>query len=486
MKPCRIPITASVWLLAAFFAMAGLAGCHSSGPIPSSPPCLVAACGPQVVSLEGTLTGLVGSRLAVQNENGGNEEGGIPINGAASNGASVAFTVGNWNTAYNLTVQTQPTNPSQTCVVANGTGTTGGAGSTVTNIEVTCTTNPPRFVYVANRGSNNISAFTVDAGNGTLAAIAGSPFAAGNLPVALAVDPTGTYAYVVNQTDATISAFTIDRASGALVSVNGSPFATGTSPTSVAIDPSSSFVYVTNGGANTVSAYAITAGSGALTALTGSPFATGTLPDSVAVQPFDIGLVGVLVANESDGTVSVFSIDNNTSHNGALSANGSPFPAGNSPRALTIDPSGQFIYLADATSNTLSGFSGSTADGVPASNGSAITGSPFATGSNPSSVAVDPLDNFVYVANQGSNNISAFALNAATGALTSIAGSPFAAGTQPSAVAVDPTGMFAYVANAGSDTVSVYAIDATTGALSPISGSPFVTGTQPSAIAISD
>jgi 6-phosphogluconolactonase len=487
MKPHRIPITASVWLLAAFFGVAGLAGCHTSGNnVGRGPPCLVAACGPQVVTIEGTLTGLVGSGLQVENENGGNEVGGIPINGQASNGASVAFTVGNWNTAYNLTVQTQPTNPSQTCVVANGTGTTGGAGSTVTDIVVTCTTNPPRFVYVANRGSNNVSGYTIDAGNGSLAPIIGSPFAAGNLPVALAVDPTGTYAYLVNQTDSTISAFTIDRTSGALTPVSGSPFATGTSPTSVAIDSSSSYVYVTNGGANTVSAYAITAGSGALTALPGSPIATGTLPDSVAVGPFGIGLVGVLVANESDGTVSVFSIDNNTSHNGALTASGPPFPAGNSPRALTIDPSGQFIYLADATSNTLSGFNGSTADGAPASNGSAITGSPYATGSNPSSVAVDPLDNFVYVANQGSNNISAFALNAATGALTSIAGSPFVAGNQPSSVAVDPTGMFAYVVNAGADSVSVYAIEVTNGALTPIAGSPFLTGTQPSAIAICD
>jgi 6-phosphogluconolactonase len=93
---------------------------------------------------------------------------------------------------------------------------------------------------------------------------------------------------------------------------------------------------------------------------------------------------------------------------------------------------------------------------------------------------------FVYVANQGSNNISAFSLASPTGALTPVAGSPFAAGNQPSSLAIDPTGAFAYVVNTGSDTVSVYAIDAAGGALSPISGSPFVTGTQPAAIAISD
>jgi DNA-binding beta-propeller fold protein YncE len=70
--------------------------------------------------------------------------------------------------------------------------------------------------------------------------------------------------------------------------------------------------------------------------------------------------------------------------------------------------------------------------------------------------------------------------------LTVVAGSPFAAGTQPSSIAVDPTGMFTYVVNSGSDTVSVFAIDATSGALTPIGGSPFATGTQPAAIAISD
>ena len=231
------------------------------------------------IELDGSLSGLVGSGLVLQN-------GQINI---AINGPGTIRPVGNsllWvgTRAGDVTVATQPTNPSQTCVVANGTGTTGGLGSSVTNITVTCTTNPPRFVYVANRGSNNVSAYTVDAGNGTLAPIAGSPFAAGNLPVAIAVDPTGTYAYVANQMDATISAFTIDRASGALMSVNGSPFPTGPAPSSVAIDSFSSFVYVTNGAAGTVSAYTINAG-GALTAVTGSPFATGATTSEVPVDP---------------------------------------------------------------------------------------------------------------------------------------------------------------------------------------------------------
>ena len=131
---------------------------------------------------------------------------GSQLNGPEANGANVVFGAANFSSSYSLAIATQPTNPSQTCVVTNGTGTTSGT-SNVTDIVVTCTTNPPRFLYVANRGSNNISAYTVEPTGGTLVAIAGSPFATGNLPVAVAVDPTGTYAYVANQTDATISAF---------------------------------------------------------------------------------------------------------------------------------------------------------------------------------------------------------------------------------------------------------------------------------------
>ena len=49
----------------------------------------------------------------------------------------------------------------------------------------------------------------------------------------------------------------------------------------------------------------------------------------------------------------------------------------------------------------------------------------------------------------------------------------------PSAVAVDPTGKFAYVGNDGSNNISAYAIDANTGALTPVTGSPFSAGLNP-------
>jgi DNA-binding beta-propeller fold protein YncE len=51
-----------------------------------------------------------------------------------------------------------------------------------------------------------------------------------------------------------------------------------------------------------------------------------------------------------------------------------------------------------------------------------------------------------------------------------VEGSPFPSGKEPGAVAIDPAGTFAYVANAGSDDVSSYAIDPATGALRDVLG----------------
>ena len=88
-------------------------------------------------------------------------------------------------------------------------------------------------------------------------------------------------------------------------------------------------------------------------------------------------------------------------------------------------------------------------------------------------MAVEPSGKFAYVPNFGSNNISAYTIDATSGALTPVTGSPFSAGRGPYAVAVDPSGKFAYVANLDSNNVSAYTINAASGALTRVKGSPF-------------
>jgi 6-phosphogluconolactonase (cycloisomerase 2 family) len=148
---------------------------------------------------------------------------------------------------------------------------------------VTCTTNPPRFAYVVNRGSNNVSAYTLDVASGALTTITGSPFPAGNMPVAIAVDPTGKYLFVVNQGGSTLSAYLIDRSSGALTGVAGSPFPTGALPSSLVLSPDQSVVFVSNQSDNTVSILGPLS-DGALTANFIPTLATGAAPRSLAID----------------------------------------------------------------------------------------------------------------------------------------------------------------------------------------------------------
>ena len=63
-------------------------------------------------------------------------------------------------------------------------------------------------------------------------------------------------------------------------------------------------------------------------------------------------------------------------------------------------------------------------------------------------------DFFLFTANGGSGNTSAFLANGTSGALTAVAGSPFAAGGNPTSAAVDPAGKFLYVTNLISGDVS--------------------------------
>jgi DNA-binding beta-propeller fold protein YncE len=67
-----------------------------------------------------------------------------------------------------------------------------------------------------------------------------------------------------------------------------------------------------------------------------------------------------------------------------------------------------------------------------------VAGSPFPAGFGSLSVTVDPTGQFAYVANRGfspdNGTVSAYTIDGTTGALTEIAGSPFPAGSFPRSV----------------------------------------------------
>ena len=104
----------------------------SSGTIAAANVTNVAiTCATGAFALTGTVSGLAGTGLVLQNN--GADDLPISADGPFSFPSPIAS-----GAAYNVSVKTHPSGPSQSCTVASGTGTVGSAD--VTNVTVTCAT----------------------------------------------------------------------------------------------------------------------------------------------------------------------------------------------------------------------------------------------------------------------------------------------------------------------------------------------------------
>jgi 6-phosphogluconolactonase (cycloisomerase 2 family) len=485
------------------------------------------------VSLQASVSGLKGTGLVLQNTVNGDTLA-ISANGTAS------FPAGLVNGAsYNVTVAGQPSNPTQTCVVANGAGKA-SAGSTVT---VTCTTNtytvsgtvtglpdpnsgatlnlvlqdnggdnftiaptansPVAFTFATPVPSGSTYSVTVFSQPGistsfgspvvqtsTVCVVAGGTGTVTNANitnvVVNCVRPLG-FAYVTNSGDNTISAYVIDSATGALLQT-GPPVSAGNTP-SGASALNSSFLYVSNSGSSNLSGYSIDANVGTLTPLSASPFAPGlTGPTSVASFYSSAGN-GLYVTNAGTGAGSISAFTIATSGASFTNIAGSPFPAQLGPTAGLYfyggdNPTFNYYYLeTDSGSNTVSVYLANSTTGALS------VAQRFATGAHPNSVSATHtlipaqgiyVDN-AYVANAGDGTISVYGMNTQTGALSALPASPLVSvGTGLSAVTTAPCGCF--VLATAAQGVSVFSTNAT-GVLVPVANSPFVAGTGPGSIA---
>ena len=95
---------------------------------------------------------------------------------------------------------------------------------------------------------------------------------------------------------------------------------------------------------------------------------------------------------------------------------------------------------------------------------------------------------YLYVANAGSDNLSAYEVNRDGGNPTPLSPASYATGVGPSVLVIHPTAPFLYTANSGSSNdISAFLLPRPagplTGALKPISGSPFLSGVSVSSLA---
>lgn len=358
-------------------------------------------------------------------------------------------------------------------------------------------------LLVATQGDMSVSSFQVDLGNGKLSAQGTSVTTGMNsVPSAMVITPDGNTLFVANKGSNDIARFMINS-DGTVTAVTPnqpattSPMVMAVDPTSVAVDSGGKFLFVANQGSDNISIFSISGTT--LTEVAGSPFPTDPDPAGIAVAPSNNFLY---VSNSINGTVSAYTFDSTT---GALTAiPGSPYTTtgllapGITPTGLAIaaatsgNASGTFLYVANSGSSNVSAFVICTTvtTSCPAADGSLtqVAGSPFSAQPGPVAIAVAPAGAFLYVADKQANQVSSYKIAAATGVLSVTSPANISTGLQPVSIAMPSTGEFVYVTNIGSASISAYSIvkdtnGNPTGALK-LADKPVITANQPAAVAL--
>jgi 6-phosphogluconolactonase len=344
------------------------------------------------------------------------------------------------------------------------------------------------YLYVGNGHDTYIAGFGVSSA-GALSVLTSSPYNNGVAAQSLAVTPANTFLYA--GTTNGIYVYAINSDGSLTVQNGGSAAAQDVVPTAMQVDSTGGYLLAAGIGtsiqAQAIGIYQIDSTTGLLTALNNSPVAlyTGTATTATVVAP-----TGMLITPSNSyvyvslGSLGVQVLTLGTG--GALSAGTAatflpPRSTSTSPAdyGLASNPTSTFLFVAEINTGlrVLSiGTSGALNE---------VSSSPYAVGTGPTGVITDPTGSYVYVANKGSNNISAFTLTAASGKLTAVAGSPFSSGgLLPIALVNDNSKQFVAAINSGSNGSSgnsdlqVFKFDATTdGKLDPVSTA--TTGTDP-------
>jgi 6-phosphogluconolactonase len=338
--------------------------------------------------------------------------------------------------------------------------TTSTTGTTATN-----------YAFVANTGNNTVTGLGIST-TGTLAALTGSPITLGTTPTALAVSRSNTFLWV--GTVSQIFGYSI-ASDGTLAALNSGSAIANAFCVDMQTSPDGKWLMVLDGSGTGIDLFAINS-DGTLSPSTGiNVNASGT----VVPKQLRIASSGsfVVAAMGTAGEI-VYAFNTSTGAFTYLAQN-TP-PSLTSDNGIAIDSTGTYLY--EARSGNGAGLVVNTIG----SNGALVptTTTPYATGVQPYSVVLDNTGKYVYVANRTDGTITGYTIGTG-GALTAISGSPFSSGVAVTSLGADSTGAWLLAAAySGSPDLTLYGFDATNlGRLYSVSSAS--TGTNASFLALS-
>lgn len=338
----------------------------------------------------------------------------------------------------------------------------GGGGTTTNNL-----------VYVANQAANSIGGFAIGAGK--LTAVNNSPVATTYKPLNMVVNPANTLLYVGATTGIFVYFINSD---GSLTTPSTGSQPAGVFAASLAISPDGQWLIALDGTTQQLDIFKINSTTGALTSVNAP---TTYSIQSGVWQPSDVHVSAdgtlIFAALGTGGDV-VFTFNTTTG-----AATSSQYLAtGNvatGDYGLAIDPKVAYVYMAR------SGTNGGVAVYSIGTNGllTPVTGSPFAAGSGTFAVVLDKTGTYVYAANRTDGTVSGYTIVPGTTTaalkLTPLTDSPYASGSAVQALGADSSGKYLLaVATGGSPDLTMYSFDIPVpGKLDP--STSIATGTAP-------
>ncbi len=267
-----------------------------------------------------------------------------------------------------------------------------------------------------------------------------------------------------------VSAFAVDRATGALTLLN-SVSSGGADPGFVSLDRTGRFLFIANYNGGSIAVFALRpdgglgertffdqhTGKSVNPSRQGHAYCEAIFTDATNrfVISTDLGLDKIFI----------YRFDNKT---GALTPAETPFAPitpGSGPRHASFGRGEKFLYVVGEMSSTLTAYAWDAAKGALTEVQTVSTlPDDFKASNNPAEVLVHANGKFLYASNRGHNSLAVFAIDEKTGRLNLVQHIS-TGGKTPRCFSFDPTGRWIIASNQDSNNAVVFRVDAATGRL---------------------
>jgi 6-phosphogluconolactonase len=259
------------------------------------------------------------------------------------------------------------------------------------------------LLFAVNAGSGDISVFRVSGANLELLQVASS---GGSAPVAVAQH--GSLVYVINFAgNSNVVGFNLDQEGHLVMIPNSIRYlsATNTGPSSLAFSPDGRFLLLTEKITNNIDVFSVRS-DGTLSQPTITPDPIPGVFDVV----FSPDGAALIVQTGAAGSQNASSVSSYLVQAGGtlLPVTGSVPTLGTFACWIALTPNGQFAFVSNTLSSSISGFAIGGSGTVTALPGTVVASLP--TGSNNLDIAVSDDARFVYTMNTGAGTIGIFAV----------------------------------------------------------------------------